>query len=70
MLHKKVLSLESQLENTRTNIGLLQELLQESCKREWEHLDLRKRMAEEQMTKAQKVVRKGKKGGRERVRKV
>lgn len=61
VLHKKVLSLESQLENTRTNISLLQELLQESCKREWEHLDLRKRMAEEQMTKAQKVVRKGKK---------
>ena len=62
MLHRKVLTLESQLETTHSNMGLLQSLLQESCKREWEHLDVRKRMAEEQMTKAQKVVSEGERG--------
>ena len=62
MLHRKVLTLESQLETTHSNMGLLQGLLQESCKREWEHLDVRKRMAEEQMTKAQKVVSEGERG--------
>ena len=69
MLHRKVLMLESQLETTSSNMGLLQGLLQESCKREWEHLDVRKRMAEEQMTKAQKVVSEGNEGeGGERER--
>ena len=56
LLHRKVQSLESQLVSTQSNIGLLQGLLQESCRKEWEHLDVRKRMAEEQMTKAEKVV--------------
>lgn len=66
ILHRKVLTLESQLETTHSNMGLLQGLLQESCKREWEHLDVRKRTAEDQMTKAQRVVSEGEKGERER----
>ena len=70
ILHRKVLTLESQLETTHSNMGLLQGLLQESCKKEWEHLDVRKRRAEEQMTKAQKVVseEEGKERERERER--
>ena len=68
ILHRKVLTLESQLETTHSNMGLLQGLLQESCKREWEHLDVRKRTAEDQMTKAQRVVSE-REGGRERERK-
>ena len=68
VLHRKVASLESQLETKHSNMGLLQDLLQESCRREWEHLDIRKRTAEEQMTKAQKVVSGERKRERERER--
>ena len=70
ILHQKVLTLESQLETTHSNMGLLQGLLQESCKREWEHLDVRKRTAEDQMTKAQRVVSEREGGRREKGEKV
>ena len=63
VLRTRVQTLEAELDINRSNMDLLQRLLQESCRREWEHLEVRKRMAEEQMAKAEKVVRK--KGGRE-----
>lgn len=55
-LRRKVSLLEMQLGADCGQQASLQSLLQQSCRREWDHLEERKRLAEEEMTKAQKVV--------------
>ena len=57
-LRARVWELESQLENTMNDRILLKSLLQESCYSEWCHLETLRKKAEEDVAKAQKVVRK------------
>ena len=61
-LRQSLWSLENQLEASRTNDHLLQALLQEAYKQEWENLKRRKQSAEEEMAKAQRVVSLGGRG--------
>ena len=56
MLSHQVWSLESQLESSQVRMTALHSMLQECYKKEREHLDSRKKVAEDQMTQAQKVV--------------
>ena len=56
VLKQRLRLLETQLEVTRANQGALQVLLQQAYQHEWEHLDSRKRSAEEEMVEAQRVV--------------
>ena len=55
-LRQKVWSLETQWASFHVNRVALQGLLQQAYHREWEHLESRKKNAEDEMTKAQKVV--------------
>ena len=56
LLRHRMWLLENQLLATGTNNHALQALLQEAYQREWEHLEGRKKNAEEEMAKAQRVV--------------
>lgn len=55
-LRMRVWALESQLESLTSSKSALKELLQESCHQEWYHLDMNKKLAEEEVIKAQKMV--------------
>ena len=53
---RKVLSLEVQLERSRLDHKTLHELLLQAYRNERQHLDFRKKIAEDEMNRAQKVV--------------
>jgi len=55
-LRNQLLVMESQVGSFSGKMSQLHTLLQDSCKREWTLLDNRRKHAEEQMTRAQKVV--------------
>lgn len=55
-LRMRVWALENQLESLTSSKSALKELLQESCHQEWYHLDTNKKVAEEEVIKAQKMV--------------
>ena len=55
-LRTKIWELETQLESMTNNSLALKELLMESCRSEWYYIDTSKKLAEEEMFKAQKMV--------------
>ena len=52
----RILLLEKQITGHSDKMSQLHVLLQDCCRKEWAHLDSKRRAAEDQMSRAQKVV--------------